>query len=122
MIDLEFNKIRHQSNITSHDDLMLIQHSRGNKLIKVLPRFDNKQEISQKGSLISPMPGKVIEISVKAGDTVKRGQKLLVMEAMKMNHSINSDQDGIVQEIYVNEGDQLESGTSLLLVISDDSE
>jgi propionyl-CoA carboxylase alpha chain len=122
MIDLEFNKIRHQSNITSHDDLMLIQHSRGNKLIKVLPRFDNKQEISQKGSLISPMPGKVIEISVKVGDAVKRGQKLLVMEAMKMNHSINSDQDGIVQEIYVNEGDQLESGTSLLLVMSDDSE
>jgi len=42
------------------------------------------------------------------------------MEAMKMNHSISSDRDGIVKEIYVNKGDQLETGTSLLLLKSDD--
>ena len=61
-----------------------------------------------------------MEINVKVGDDVIKGQTLLVMEAMKMNQSISSDQDGIVEEIYVNEGDQLETGTSLLLVKSSD--
>jgi len=66
------------------------------------------------------MPGKVTEMNVKVGDNITKGQKLLVMEAMKMNHSISSDRDGIVKEIYVNKGDQLETGTSLLLLKSDD--
>ena len=119
-IDIEFDKIRRIVNITKHDDLLLIQHERGNKLIELLPRFKNDQELVQKGSLVSPMPGKVMEINVKVGDDVIKGQTLLVMEAMKMNQSISSDQDGIVEEIYVNEGDQLETGTSLLLVKSSD--
>ena len=66
------------------------------------------------------MPGKVTEMNVKVGDNITKGQKLLVMEAMKMNHSISSDRDGIVKEIYINKGDQLETGTSLLLLKSDD--
>ena len=66
------------------------------------------------------MPGKVTEINVKTGDNVEKGQNLLVMEAMKMNHSISSNQDGIVEEIYVQEGDQLETGTSLLFINSGD--
>ena len=47
-------------------------------------------------------------------------QKARVMEAMKMNHSISSNQDGIVEEIYVQEGDQLDTGTSLLYIKSAD--
>ena len=70
--------------------------------------------------MISPLPGKVTDMNVKVGDNITKGQKLLVMEAMKMNHSISSDRDGIVKEIYVNKGDQLETGTSLLLLKSDD--
>jgi len=61
-----------------------------------------------------------MEINVKVGDDVIKGQTLLVMEAMKMNHSISSNQDGIVEEIYVQEGDQLETGTSLLFIKSGD--
>jgi biotin carboxyl carrier protein len=59
-------------------------------------------------------------MNVKVGDSVTKGQKLLVMEAMKMNHSISSDRDGVIEEIYVNKGDQLETGTSLLFLKSDD--
>ncbi|GIS40333.1 MAG: hypothetical protein Ct9H90mP13_01790 [Pseudomonadota bacterium] len=57
---------------------------------------------------------------MKTGDKVEKGQNLLVKEAMKMNHSILSNQDGIVEEIYVQEGDQLETGTSLLFIKSGD--
>ena len=85
-------------------------------MIKLLPRFKNDQELVQKRLIGFSNAGKVMEINVKVGDDVIKGQTLLVMEAMKMNQSISSDQDGIVEEIYVNEGDQLETGTSLLLV------
>ena len=119
-IDIEFDNVRRRVNITRYENLYLVQHDCGHKLIKLLPRFKNEQDLIQKGSLISPMPGKVTEMNVKVGDNITKGQKLLVMEAMKMNHSISSDRDGIVKEIYVNKGDQLETGTSLLLLKSDD--
>ena len=119
-IDIEFDNVRRRVNVTRYENLYLVQHDRGHKLIKLLPRFKNEQDLIQKGSLISPMPGKVTEMNVKVGDNITKGQKLLVMEAMKMNHSISSDRDGIVKEIYVNIGDQLETGTSLLLLKSDD--
>ena len=119
-IDIEFDNVRRRVNITRYENLYLVQHDRGHKLIKLLPRFKNEQDLIQKGSLISPMPGKVTEMNVKVGDNITKGQKLLVMEAMKMNHSISSDRDGVVKEIYVNIGDQLETGTSLLLLKSDD--
>ena len=120
LIDIEFDNVRRRVNITRYENLYLVQHDRGHKLIKLLPRFKNEQDLIQKGSLISPMPGKVTEMNVKVGDNITKGQKLLVMEAMKMNHSISSDRDGVVKEIYVNIGDQLETGTSLLLLKSDD--
>ena len=119
-IDIEFDNVRRRVNITRYENLYLVQHDRGHKLIKLLPRFKNEQDLIQKGSLISPMPGKVTEMNVKVGDNITKGQKLLVMEAMKMNHSISSDRDGVVKEVYVNIGDQLETGTSLLLLKSDD--
>ena len=119
-IDIEYENIRQTVNITEHENLYLVQHGRGHKLIKLIPRFKNEQELTQKGSLVSPMPGKVTEMNVKVGDSVTKGQKLLVMEAMKMNHSISSDRDGVIEEIYVNKGDQLETGTSLLFMKSDD--
>ena len=119
-IDIEFDNVRRRVNITRYENLYLVQHDRGHKLIKLLPRFKNEQDLIQKGSLTSPMPGKVTEMNVKVGDNITKGQKLLVMEAMKMNHSISSDRDGIIKEIYVNKGDQLETGTSLLLLKSDD--
>ena len=119
-IDIEFDNVRRRVNVTRYENLYLVQHDRGHKLIKLLPRFKNEQDLIQKGSLISPMPGKVTEMNVKVGDNITKGQKLLVMEAMKMNHSISSDRDGVVKEIYVNIGDQLETGTSLLLLKSDD--
>ena len=120
LIDIEFDNVRRRVNITRYENLYLVQHDRGHKLIKLLPRFKNEQDLIQKGSLTSPMPGKVTEMNVKVGDNITKGQKLLVMEAMKMNHSISSDRDGIIKEIYVNKGDQLETGTSLLLLKSDD--
>jgi len=66
------------------------------------------------GRLTAPMPGKLVALHVKAGDTVKAGQALAVMEAMKMEHTLNSPRDGKVAELLYAVGDQLTDGAELL--------
>lgn len=68
------------------------------------------------GGLNAPMPGKVVNIAVKAGDEVTKGQVLAVMEAMKMEHSIASPRDGVVGEVLYAVGDQVAEGQALLTV------
>ncbi len=66
------------------------------------------------GRLTAPMPGKVVSFSVKAGDTVSKGQPLAVMEAMKMEHTIAAPADGTVAELLYAPGDQVAEGAELL--------
>lgn len=66
------------------------------------------------GRLTAPMPGKVISIAVKAGEAVKKGQLLAIMEAMKMEHSLNAPADGVVTEVLYAAGDQVSEGVELL--------
>ncbi|TWG82245.1 3-methylcrotonyl-CoA carboxylase alpha subunit [Cupriavidus gilardii J11] len=66
------------------------------------------------GKLTAPMPGKVIAVMVEAGATVARGTPLLVMEAMKMEHTISAPADGVVGEVLYGVGDQVGEGEQLL--------
>ena len=63
----------------------------------------------------SPLPG-VIDIKVKEGDMVKRGQTLLILEAMKMENDIKSDRDGKVTSIKVSKGESILEGTDLIII------
>jgi 3-methylcrotonyl-CoA carboxylase alpha subunit len=65
------------------------------------------------GSLLSPMPGRIISVEVRQGDKVAKGQKLLTLEAMKMEHSLAAPFDGIVAELKAAEGAQVTEGTLL---------
>jgi 3-methylcrotonyl-CoA carboxylase alpha subunit len=71
-------------------------------------------EADHAGSLTAPMPGKIIAIEVQVGDKVKRGQALLVMEAMKMEHTIVAGGDGVVENIYFGVGEQVAEGAVLI--------
>ncbi|MBE7939172.1 MULTISPECIES: acetyl/propionyl/methylcrotonyl-CoA carboxylase subunit alpha [Ramlibacter] len=73
---------------------------------------------SEGGRLTAPMPGKVLSFAVKAGDTVKKGQALAVMEAMKMEHTIAAPGDGVVAELLYAPGDQVAEGAELLKLAS----
>lgn len=68
------------------------------------------------GALRSPLPGTILEITCKVGDTVKRGQKVMVLEAMKMENAINADRDGVIKEIKVNKGDSVLEGADLAII------
>lgn len=63
-----------------------------------------EQGIEGRQQLITPMPGKVVRILLKAGDEVRAGQGVVVVEAMKMQNEIKSSKDGRVAEIRVSEG------------------
>ncbi|MBC2931918.1 biotin carboxylase N-terminal domain-containing protein [Nocardioides sp. zg-1228] len=85
------------------------------------PRFTDPADQVVAGSLLAPMPGSVVTVAVAAGDRVSAGQLLLVMEAMKMQHSVTAPADGVVAEINVEPGSQVAAG-QVLVVVSDDLE
>ena len=66
--------------------------------------------------LKSPLPGVILDFFVKVGDTVKNGQKVVLLEAMKMENNIDSDRDGTVLEIKVAKGDSVNEGDVLLVI------
>src|SRR3546814_18325200 len=65
------------------------------------------------GALISPMPGRVIAVDARQGDKVAKGQKLVTLEAMKMEHSLTAPFDGIVAELNADEGAQVAEGREI---------
>ena len=69
-----------------------------------------------KSGIKSPLPGVILEIKVKEGDAVKRGQTLLVLEAMKMENDIKADRDGKVTAIKVSKGESILEGTDLIII------
>ena len=80
------------------------------------PRFPDKSKEIPAGGCIAPMPGKVIELRVAEGDAVQAGQVLMIMEAMKMEHSVTAPQDGTVAQITVTAGDQVDADALLAVV------
>ncbi len=71
------------------------------------------------GAILSPMPGRIIAVDVAAGDTVAKGQKLVTLEAMKMEHSLTAPFDGIVADLNAVEGGQVAEGTVLVRIEKD---
>lgn len=77
-----------------------------------------KADPSNSNHIGSSMPGMVVTVAVQAGDPVKKGQKLLTLEAMKMETTINAESDGKIEEVLVKAGSQVETG-DLLVVVTD---
>jgi biotin carboxyl carrier protein len=59
------------------------------------------------------MPGKIFKVLLGPKDDVKKGDPVLIVEAMKMEHTIRATKDGIIKEIFFNEGDQVQGGVLL---------
>jgi len=115
-VDIEIDGIRILSRVSMDGDQLLVQCLGGNKLLIIQPRFKSSYDQEQQGSLVSPMPGKVVELKVKQGDRVKAGDNLLMIEAMKMNHIVKANEDGIIAELFVQENDQLDYGAVLMII------
>jgi biotin carboxyl carrier protein len=84
------------------------------RLTWIDPLPSGRIEREAAGSLRSPMPGQVIAVLVQSGQHVKKGDKLLVVEAMKMEHRIQAPHDGLVTAIYYETGQSVQAGVTLL--------
>ena len=80
------------------------------------PVVTKQPPAAKKDGVKSPLPGVILDIKVKEGDTVKRGQTIIILEAMKMENNINANKDGKVAEIKVNKGDSVLEGTDLVII------
>jgi biotin carboxyl carrier protein len=71
---------------------------------------------SAKSSLQSPLPGVILELRCKVGDTVKKGQTLMILEAMKMENNILANKNGTISEVLVQKGDSVLEGADLVVI------
>ena len=86
-----------------------------------LPRPDAAADGADAGGLVkAPMPGKVLSLNVAEGDTVTKGQKLLVLEAMKMEHALAAPRDGVIASVLISAGDQVGDGDALVTLVEDE--
>jgi propionyl-CoA carboxylase alpha chain len=115
-IDVEIDGRRWRSRVTRTHERLVVQTPRGDVELAIKPRFAIPGSEGPSGGLVAPMPGKVIELRVRAGQSVRAGETLLVLEAMKMEHPIRAPEDGIVVEVCVAQGDQVGNGALLLVV------
>lgn len=87
----------------------------GDSVLVEVPDFEAEAEALAGGDAVkAPMPGKVIAVNVKPGDTVEKGQVVAVMEAMKMEHSLTAPRDGVVEAIGADVGAQVPEGEVLV--------
>jgi len=115
-IDLEVNNTRFFSKVTRKKDDLVVHGPWGDALLKILPRFTLPGAELQAGGLVAPMPGKVIDLKVKVGSKVKKGDTLVILEAMKMEHQVKAIEDGKVTQVLIKKDDQLENGALLMIV------
>ncbi|WP_300699459.1 biotin/lipoyl-containing protein [uncultured Bacteroides sp.] len=71
---------------------------------------------SGKSGVKSPLPGVILDVKVNVGDTVQKGQTVVILEAMKMENNINADKDGKVTAINVSKGESVLEGTDLVII------
>ncbi|MCW5702041.1 MAG: biotin carboxylase N-terminal domain-containing protein [Bradyrhizobium sp.] len=115
-IDLAIDGRRCRHSVLAVDDKRFVHGAAGDIELVELPRFPASERAEQRGGLKAPMPGKVMSVMVAEGDLVERGQPLLVLEAMKMEHRIDAPWNGTVKTLNVAAGDQVANGATLVIM------
>ena len=88
----------------------------GSATFEIVPEFVDPADVVAEGSLLAPMPAAVVSVAVESGQTVSKGDVVLVLEAMKMQHTITAPTDGVVSELDVSAGQQVEAGAVLAVI------
>ena len=101
-------------------DRVWVDSALGPVAVRRVPRFEDPAERVEAGSLLAPMPGMVTAVGVVEGDQVAAGGPVLVLEAMKMEHTVEAPVAGRVERLGVTVGEQVEAGQVLAVVATDD--
>jgi propionyl-CoA carboxylase alpha chain len=115
-VELTVAGIRHGFDVAAYPGLVCVDSALGPVALRPVPRFTDPAAQAAAGSLLAPMPGTVARVGVSVGERVRRGQPLLWLEAMKMEHVIAAPAAGVVEELPVAPGQQVEVGSVLAVV------
>ncbi len=112
------NHTRSVYSIFNDNDTYFVHNAEiGNVKLAYISRFPEKNKEKQSGGYRSPMPAEVISVKVSNGQAVKKGDLLVVLSSMKMQISIEAEEDGTIEEVFVEDGQTIEAGTELLKFI-----
>jgi propionyl-CoA carboxylase alpha chain len=115
-VDLEIDRVRRLVTVARVGDVRYAASAVGATTLVEQPRFPETQRQATAGSLLAPMPGTVVRVEAQPGDSVHAGQVLVVLEAMKMEHSVRTPQEGTLARLNVSAGQTVEEGTVLAVV------
>jgi propionyl-CoA carboxylase alpha chain len=115
-IELDLDGVRSTVAVSRIGDRVLVHGAFGDLEFIEQPRFPRADRADFRGGLMAPMPGRVLSIAVKPGQAVDKGQLLLVLEAMKMEHRITAPTSGTVKSINVGENEQVANGAMLVML------
>jgi acetyl/propionyl-CoA carboxylase alpha subunit len=124
LVDVSFDGVRrrYRTSLAADDAGIDVDSPLGASSFRVVPRFADPSHAIAAGSLVAPMPGSVVRVLVEAGATVAKGDPLVVLEAMKMEHTVASPAEGTVSEVRVSAGQQVDAGAVLVVVDADGQE
>ena len=88
----------------------------------VLPDFGDNSADDNHGGLVAPMNGTIVSVLISAGDIVEKNQALVIMEAMKMEHTIRAPKEGTIDAVFFLEGEMVDGGTELLSFTSEEEQ
>jgi len=112
---VNINGYRSNSTFVENDHIMTLFRQNGAFNFKhVQPDYGDLGQGDHQGGLTAPMNGTLVDVLVTNGETVSAGQPLVIMEAMKMEHTIKAPQDGVVLEVFFAVGDMVDGGAELL--------
>jgi acetyl/propionyl-CoA carboxylase alpha subunit len=113
---LDVDGVRRVFAVHQTDAAVYVDDATGSSTLARVPRFPDPNALAHAGSLLAPMPGSVLRVAAAVGSQVAAGQPLVVLEAMKMEHTVAAPLDGVLTALHVQAGDQVESGQALAVV------
>jgi propionyl-CoA carboxylase alpha chain len=119
-VEMGLDGVEYVFEVARYGEVRHVDSSQGPVRLETIPRFPDAQVTEAPGSLHAPMPGRVTRVEVETGIGVEAGQVLLVMEAMKMEHTLRAPHAGIIVEVDCAPGDQVEAGAVLVVVEPED--
>jgi biotin carboxyl carrier protein len=116
LVDLEVDGLRRVYLVHRVGAQTYVDASDGSSALSEVPRFGQPDKMAPTGSLLAPMPGLVLRVLADVGATVAAGQPLVVLEAMKMEQTVNAPADGVLAELRAKAGEQVAAGQILAVV------
>lgn len=122
VVVFELDGARHSCDVLRTESGVFVHSALGTSDFVLMPTFPEPGAFVEKGTLVAPSPGVVVDVPIAVGEQVCAGQSLVVLEAMKMQQAMRAPTGGRVRAVQVRVGDQVEAGSALVLIDDEETE